>query len=91
MKQQIRKLAQATGQRAVALGLTADDLVAVDEFVEELKEKNTITETTRHIKTEAEKDELRLKVYSHIKTINNSIYQCYIIQNVYSSVLFVIL
>ena len=48
----------------MALGLTADDIFAVDNFMDELKEKNTISGATRGITQEAEKDELRMRVGS---------------------------
>ena len=48
--------------RAVALGLNADDVLAVDHFIEELKEKKMDTQNTRAIKSMAEKDALKLKV-----------------------------
>lgn len=46
----------------MALGLSSEDMVAVDHFMEELKEKHVVSSTATHIKTETEKDELRLKV-----------------------------
>ncbi|XP_055954901.1 centrosomal protein of 290 kDa [Patella vulgata] len=50
LKKKIRKLAQQTGQRAVALGLTAEDMMAVQDFTEDLKYKNqTKTESVATI------------------------------------------
>ncbi|XP_061195068.1 centrosomal protein of 290 kDa-like isoform X3 [Saccostrea echinata] len=56
LKKKIRKLAQHTGQRAVALGLTAEDMMSVYEFQENLKEqkkaKEMETSTAEVIKRE---------------------------------------
>ena len=46
----------------MALGLNADDVMAVDSFIEELKEKKTEVHSTFAIKSMAEKDALKLKV-----------------------------
>ncbi|KAH9503689.1 hypothetical protein Btru_067161 [Bulinus truncatus] len=43
-KKKIRKLAQQLGQRAVALGLTAEDLLAVQDYTETLKAKRQVEE-----------------------------------------------
>lgn len=44
LKKKIRKLAQQTGQRAVALGLTAEDMMSVYEYQENLKEQKKVKE-----------------------------------------------
>ena len=62
LKLTIRKLAQATGQRAVALGLSADDLVAVDSFIGELKEKNKASTSAMNIRSQTEAEELKIRV-----------------------------
>ncbi|XP_071113169.1 centrosomal protein of 290 kDa-like [Haliotis cracherodii] len=41
LKNRLRKMAQQTGQRAVALGLTAEDMLAVQDYQEELKVRKT--------------------------------------------------
>ncbi|CAL1542937.1 unnamed protein product [Lymnaea stagnalis] len=41
-KKKIRKLAQQLGQRAVALGLTAEDMLAVQDYTETLKVKRRV-------------------------------------------------
>ncbi|XP_055888045.1 centrosomal protein of 290 kDa-like [Biomphalaria glabrata] len=41
-KKKIRKLAQQLGQRAVALGLTAEDMLAVQDYTETLKAKRQV-------------------------------------------------
>ena len=48
--------------RAVALGLTADDLAKVDSFIEDLKEQKEKDDTTEHIKKIAEADVLKIQV-----------------------------
>ena len=58
----IRKLAQTTGQRAATLGLTADDLVSVDDYMQELRENNKTPAAARDIRSQAEQDELKLRV-----------------------------
>uniref|UniRef100_A0A0L8IEA8 Uncharacterized protein n=1 Tax=Octopus bimaculoides TaxID=37653 RepID=A0A0L8IEA8_OCTBM len=45
LKQNLRKLAQQTGQRAVALGLTADDMISIQNYTEGLKMKNLSNHT----------------------------------------------
>ena len=62
LKLTIRKLAQATGQRAVTLGLSADDLVAVDSYIGELKEKNRASTSAMSIRSKTETDELKIRV-----------------------------
>ncbi|XP_021339748.1 centrosomal protein of 290 kDa-like, partial [Mizuhopecten yessoensis] len=65
LKKKIRKLAQQTGQRAVALGLTAEDMMAVADFQEELKAtrvKNAeATSTGAQIRREVESEETQLR------------------------------
>lgn len=58
LKLQLRKIAQRTGQRAVALGLTADDLLTIEQFTEELKTGKTETVRDRK-RVEAEKLKIR--------------------------------
>lgn len=62
LKSQMRKIAQMSGQRAVALGLTADDMVEVNSFIENLKAKKDGLGITHDIKAQAEQETLRLKV-----------------------------
>ena len=45
------------------MGLTADDMVAVDNYIDELKEKR-LTATASDIKHESETDAIRIKVRS---------------------------
>lgn len=40
LKQQIRSMAQTTGQKAVAMGLNADEVAAVDAFIDQLKSES---------------------------------------------------
>jgi len=40
LKLQMRNLAQMTGQKAVAMGLTADQVAAVDSFIDQIKATN---------------------------------------------------
>ncbi|XP_060063320.1 centrosomal protein of 290 kDa-like [Ylistrum balloti] len=65
LKKKIRKLAQHTGQRAVALGLTADDMMAVADFQEELKatrvKQAEATSTGAQIKREVESEEMEMR------------------------------
>ena len=39
MKLQLRRMSQRVGQRAVAAGLSAEDLIVVEEFTQELKKR----------------------------------------------------
>ena len=48
--------------RAVALGLTADDLAKVDSFIEDLKEQREMEDAAEHIKKIAEADVLKVQV-----------------------------
>ena len=48
--------------RAVALGLTAEDLTKVDNFIEELKEQKEKDAAAEHIKKIAEADVLKVEV-----------------------------
>ncbi|GAB1607429.1 hypothetical protein Ahia01_001026400 [Argonauta hians] len=57
LKQNLRKLAQQTGQRAVALGLTADDMVSIQNYTEDLKMKNI----SRYSSEIPENEDLKLK------------------------------
>ncbi|KAJ8314697.1 hypothetical protein KUTeg_006847 [Tegillarca granosa] len=68
LKRKIRKLAQQTGQRAVALGLTAEDMMAVQDFQEEIKATRAQTSQTQkgvsiatRIKREVEEEEAGLR------------------------------
>ncbi|OWF51997.1 centrosomal protein of 290 kDa-like [Mizuhopecten yessoensis] len=65
LKKKIRKLAQQTGQRAVALGLTAEDMMAVADFQEELKATRVkhaeATSTGAQIRREVESEETQLR------------------------------
>ena len=71
LKKQVRLLAQQRAQRAVALGLSADDMVAIEEFTEGLKVKkksggiglgDTLTQFVKGEQRIAPSDSLRLKV-----------------------------
>lgn len=57
LKQKIRKLAQQTGQRAVALGLTADDMVALQDFTEDLKFKPQTVSVGTRIRQEVQQED----------------------------------
>lgn len=74
MKLEMRKVAQAGGQRAVALGLAADDLQKIDDFIEQLKEerdkKKKQSKASSKLLTKVRADEMELKVSS-----NNSQYR----------------
>ena len=48
--------------RAVALGLTADDMAKVDSFIEDLKEQKEKDDAAEHIKKIAEADVLKVQV-----------------------------
>ncbi|XP_071791224.1 centrosomal protein of 290 kDa-like [Asterias amurensis] len=70
LKKQVRLLAQQRAQRAVALGLSADDMVAIEEFTEGLKVKkksggiglgDTLTQFVKGEQQIAPSDSLRLK------------------------------
>ncbi|KAL4233575.1 hypothetical protein ACF0H5_008256 [Mactra antiquata] len=67
LKQKIRKMAQHMGQRAVALGLTADDMIAVQEYTETLKEKRKPESVATVIKREVamEESQMRRNEYDH--------------------------
>lgn len=58
LKQNIRKLAQQTGQRAVALGLTADDMVSIQNYTENLKVSKINRPTTQDT---PDVDDLKIK------------------------------
>ena len=45
----------------MTLGLTADDMDAVDQYIDELKEKR-MTSTAQDMKHDAETDAIRIKV-----------------------------
>ncbi|XP_041354240.1 centrosomal protein of 290 kDa-like [Gigantopelta aegis] len=64
LKKKIRKLAQQTGQRAVALGLTAEDMLAVQDFTEELKIRKTQgqpTSTAARIVHDVEREDRHIR------------------------------
>ncbi|ELU00323.1 hypothetical protein CAPTEDRAFT_217708, partial [Capitella teleta] len=63
LKQQMRKIAQSSGQRAVALGLNADDMQEVNSLIEQLKAKRDGQEqaSVTKIKSLAEREALKLK------------------------------
>ncbi|XP_053396760.1 centrosomal protein of 290 kDa-like [Mercenaria mercenaria] len=61
LKQKIRKMAQHMGQRAVALGLTADDMIAVQEYTETLKEKRKPESVATIIKREVAMEETNMR------------------------------
>ena len=44
------------------MGLTSDDMAEVDHLIENLKEKRRMTNTADQVKSEAEKDALKVKV-----------------------------
>ena len=48
--------------RAVALGLTADDMMEVDRFIGDLKEKRAIEDTKERLRSDADRDHLKIKV-----------------------------
>ncbi|KAK3096658.1 hypothetical protein FSP39_002154 [Pinctada imbricata] len=65
LKKKIRKLAQQTGQRAVALGLTADEMLAVQDFQEEIRAKRVTEQqsasTAEVIKKEVVAQEMSMR------------------------------
>ena len=61
LKQQIRRLAQTGGTRAVAMGLSPDDLAEIDNFIDTLKEKNKAA-GPRQTRAEAKEEALRIRV-----------------------------
>ncbi|XP_071826754.1 centrosomal protein of 290 kDa-like isoform X2 [Apostichopus japonicus] len=68
LKKQIRTLASQRAQRAVALGLTSDDLVALDEYAVELKNRKKAGSgapegSVRTVDTSQLSDSLRLKAH----------------------------
>ena len=73
LKLEMRRLAQSGGQRAHALGLDADDLKKVDDFVEKLREERE--ESNKRKKKSAgvkgskktETEELELKVIHQVQ------------------------
>ncbi|KAI0241044.1 CEP209_CC5 domain-containing protein, partial [Lamellibrachia satsuma] len=73
LKQDIRKLAQATGQRALTLGLSVDDVVAVDSFIDDLKCKKTSSmSTSAQIKNATEIKELKLRNAESLKELDQN-------------------
>ena len=68
MKLELRKMAQAGGQRAVALGLGADDLVKIEEYIEQLKqERDSKKKASSKLLSKVHSDELQMKVlYSQV-------------------------
>ncbi|CAC5417989.1 unnamed protein product [Mytilus coruscus] len=65
LKKKMRKMAQTIGQRAVALGLPAEDMIAVMDFQEELKTQRlqkTGPSIATSIRKEVEKEESQIKV-----------------------------
>ena len=65
LKSKIRKLAQLGGTRAVALGLEADDMQRVEEYIEDLKDKRKPVKEGQIVKTEVIKQELQVRVRWH--------------------------
>ncbi|WAR07060.1 CE290-like protein [Mya arenaria] len=65
LKQKIRKMAQQLGHRAVALGLTAEDMIAVHDYTETLKEKRKPESAATVIKREVymKESEMRKSEY----------------------------
>ncbi|CAI9718032.1 Hypothetical predicted protein [Octopus vulgaris] len=61
LKQNLRKLAQQTGQRAVALGLTADDMISIQNYTEGLKMKNLSNVNAEVPKKLTEVEDLKMK------------------------------
>ncbi|KAL3881749.1 hypothetical protein ACJMK2_028144 [Sinanodonta woodiana] len=61
LKKKIRRLAQQSGQRAVALGLTADDMLAIDEFTENLKTRKEPEGVAEVIKREVAQQETAMR------------------------------
>ncbi|XP_071137463.1 centrosomal protein of 290 kDa-like isoform X1 [Mytilus edulis] len=64
LKKKMRKMAQTIGQRAVALGLPAEDMIAVMDFQEELKTQRmqkTGPSIATAIRKEVEKEESQIK------------------------------
>lgn len=56
-------MAQAGGQRAVALGLGADDLQKVDEYIEQLREeRDRKSKASSKVVSKVHTDELQMKV-----------------------------
>ena len=62
LKQQIRKLAQAGGQKAIAMGLDAEDMDKIDKFIEDLKDERAKAKSASKIKASVAKDEQALRV-----------------------------
>ncbi|GFR72659.1 centrosomal protein of 290 kDa [Elysia marginata] len=64
-KKKIRKLAQQVGQRAVALGLTAEDMMAVQNYTETLKTKRRTEEEQQSaaviIRQQVQREEGRIR------------------------------
>ncbi len=48
--------------RAIALGLTSDEMAQIDNFIEELKLKKQEVEIAEEIKKEAQTDVFKIKV-----------------------------
>ncbi|KAH3726744.1 centrosomal protein of 290 kDa-like [Dreissena polymorpha] len=61
LKQKIRKMAQHLGHRAVALGLTAEDMIAVQDYTETLKEKRKPESAATVIKREVAMKESEMR------------------------------
>ncbi|XP_033101363.1 centrosomal protein of 290 kDa-like isoform X2 [Anneissia japonica] len=78
LKKQIRILAAQRGQRAVALGLTADEMVAIDEFTEDLKHgrktklSDTVTKFMSGAKSEEPSDTMKIKAVQMEKELEKA-------------------
>ncbi|XP_066265930.1 centrosomal protein of 290 kDa-like [Branchiostoma lanceolatum] len=62
LKQQVRRLAQEKGHRAVEMGLTAADLTAIQDFKEQLKRKNQGISEKNQLLGDPQVQELKIKV-----------------------------
>ncbi|XP_071943126.1 centrosomal protein of 290 kDa-like [Antedon mediterranea] len=78
LKKQIRILAAQRGQRAVALGLTADEMVAIDEFTEDIKHgrktklSDTVTKFMSEAKSAEPSDSIKVKAVQMEKELEKA-------------------